>query len=103
MELGPMEDYNLMRDQARKMLVGLAIEKTLLEISKSCLDKFEGMLYERHRCAVLDCYEHPEYLSEIVKELFGNSYMEVIKSVEKYLNEFSYQYPIEQFLRRINR
>ena len=91
-----------MRDNAKNTLVGLAIEKTLSEINKSYLDKFEGAIYERYHCSTSDCYEHPEYLNEILKEIFGNSYMEVIKSVEKYLNEFSYQYPIEQFLQRIN-
>ncbi len=92
-----------MQDDARKFLVGLAIEKTLLEINKSYLDKFESMIYERHQCSILDCYEHPEYLSEILKDIFGNSHMEVVKSVEKYLNEYSYHYPIEQFLQKINR
>jgi len=91
-----------MRDQSRKILVGLAIEKTLLEINKSYLDKFEGTIYERYQCGISDCYEHPEYLNEILKEIFGNSYKEVIRSVEKYLAEFTYQYPIEQFLQRIN-
>jgi len=73
-----------------------------LEINKAYLDKFESMIYEKHHCAISDCYEHPEYLTEILKEIFGNSYKEVIASIEKYLNEFSYQQTIEQFLHKIN-
>jgi len=92
-----------MQNNPRKTLVGLAIEKTLLEINKVHLDKFENLIYEKHHCSIPDCYEHPEYLNEILKEIFGNSYKEVIASIQKYLNEFAYQYPIERFLQKINR
>jgi len=90
-----------MQNDTRKTLVTLAIEKTLLEINKIYLEKFESMIYEKHRCPISDCYEHPEYLNEVLKEIFGNSYREIIASIEKYLNEFAYQYPIEQFLQKI--
>ena len=90
-----------MKDQARKMLVGLAIEKTLLEINKTYLDKFESIIFEKYHCSIPDCYEHPEYLNEVLKEIFGNSYKEVTASIEKYLDEFSYLYPIEYFIRKI--
>ena len=80
-----------MQEQAKKVLVGLAIEKTLLEINRAYLHKFEDMIYERHKCSISDCYEHPEYLSEVLREIFGNSYKEVIRSIERYLDEFSYQ------------
>ena len=87
-----------MQDDARKFLVGLAIEKTLLEINKSYLDKFESMIYERHQCSILDCYEHPEYLKTILKDLYGNSSAVIIEYIQKQLEEFETQQGVSYFI-----
>lgn len=43
----------------------------------------------------------PEYLNKVLKDLFGPSYSEIVNSVSKYLEEFSYQRPIVEFLHKI--
>ena len=84
-----------------KTIVVLAIEHTLLKISKNTLEKVQGELHQKYKCSISDCYEHPEYLSEILKDLFGNSYHEVVRDVNRYLDEFAYQRPIAEFLAKI--
>jgi hypothetical protein len=86
----------------RKIVVGLAIEHTLLKINKNLLDKVENIIWKRYHCSIADCYDHPDYINQVLKEIFGSSYSEVVKSVEKYLEEFKNEYVIEKFLEKIN-
>ncbi len=92
-------DNNLVK----KALVSLSIEKTLLDIGKPTYDKVARELYDRYHCYLPDCYEHPEYLSEILKELYGNSHKVIVESIRKQLEEFSYHQPIARFLEVISK
>ena len=85
--------------EVTKGLALSAIEKTLLEISKPILEKVDSMLYANYKCHVLDCYEHPQYLSKVLKDLFGASYQAiVVKSIGQKVKEFSHHKPISEFL-----
>lgn len=84
-----------------KIVIVLAVEHTLLKIGKKTLEKVQEEMYRKYKCDISDCYEHPEYLGEILKDLFGDSYHEVVKDVNKYLDEFAYQKPITEFLAKI--
>lgn len=84
-----------------KAIVVLAIEHTLLKIGKKTLEKVQEEMHQKYKCNISDCYEHPEYLSKVLKDLFGDSYNEVVRDVNKYLDEFAYQKPIAEFLVKI--
>ncbi len=84
-----------------KTVVVLAVEHTLLKIGKKTLEKVQEEMHQKYKCDISDCYEHPEYLGEILKDLFGDSYHEVVGDVNKYLDEFAYQKPITEFLAKI--
>ena len=88
-------------DDIKKALVTLAIEQALLNFSNAALEKVGNKLYEDFQCYFVDCYKHPERLTKILKELFGNSNTVIIDSIKKNLEEFSSQKPIDQFLARI--
>ena len=81
----------------------LAIEKTLLDIGKPIYDKVVSMLDKNYHCYLTDCYEHPEYLSQILKESYGNSQNVIIESIKNELEEFSYKELVERFLKVISR
>ena len=80
----------------------MAIELTLFEIGKETYDKVVKILYERYQSYIPDCYEHPQYLSEILKELFGNAHNAVVERIGEQLEEFSYNEPIAKFLKVIS-
>jgi phage regulator Rha-like protein len=46
----------------------------------------------------MDCLEHPEYLKDVLNQVFGRSHDSIIKSIEKNLAEFANQRPIAEFL-----
>ncbi|MGB9002581.1 MAG: hypothetical protein WCC52_02095 [Nitrosotalea sp.] len=79
----------------------MAIERTLLQIGKPVFDKVESQFREKYQCSIIDCYDHPQYLNEVLREVFGNSYSDITRSIEEFLNEFRYEYPIEMFIEKI--
>jgi hypothetical protein len=88
--------------EAKKALVVLAIEKTLLEVGRTTYDEVLGKLYENYDCYLSDCYDHPEYLSSVLKELYGQSSHAIIKSIQNYLAQASIQDDIAKFIMKIS-
>ena len=95
-----MSDTN--GDLVDKALVWLAIESALFKIGGPIYEKVVDDLYEKYHCHIPDCYEHPEYLNEILKGLYGNAHDVIVKSINKQLEEFSYKEPIKRFLEVIS-
>ena len=84
-----------------KKMVVLAIEYTLLQLGMPTLEKVQEKLRAEYNCSLSDCYAHPEYLNKVLKDLFGPAHLEIVKSISKYLEEFTYQKPISEFLLKI--
>lgn len=81
-----------------KALVVLAIEKTLLDIGKPVYERVIHDLYKKYDCYIPDCFEKPERLKVILKDLYGASYAEIIVSIKQKLDEFTNNERIEEFL-----
>ena len=88
--------------QIERILVGLAIEKTLLQIGRPVFDKVENLLHEKYQSTIMDVYDNPQHLNEILKEVFGKSHMEVVNSIGEFLMDFRYEHPIEEFIEKMN-
>lgn len=76
---------NIERITIMKALTTLVIEQTLLDIGKPVYEKVTNSLYKKYRCYIPDCYEHPEYLSDILRSVFGNSHVAVVESIKEKL------------------
>ena len=85
-------------EKVRKGLVSVVIENALFDIGTGTYYKVTDELKKRYQCYLPDCYEHPEYLNEILKDLYGNSCTQIIKSITEELEEFSNQKPIAKFI-----
>ncbi|MGI0007800.1 MAG: hypothetical protein ACREAR_07380 [Nitrosotalea sp.] len=88
-------------NKACKTMVVLAIEHTLLKTSTNTLEKVQTELCQEFNCDISECYEHPEYLNKVLKDLSGVLQYEIVKNVNRYLDEFSYQEQIAKFLDKI--
>lgn len=98
------ENYLVQRnDSLNKTLVGMSIEKSLLEIGKETYDKVVHDLYAIYHSHLSDCYEHPEYLSNILVKLYGNTGNAVADLIKKQLEEFSDHGRIAELLKVINK
>jgi hypothetical protein len=83
---------------AKEELVGLKLREALLEIGKPIHDRVVQALYSQYNCSLADCLEHPEYLKDILNQLFGPSHVAIIKSIKKQLYELNEHRPIQEFL-----
>lgn len=92
------KSMNASRNQIEKTLVGLSVESTLLHIGKPVFDEVERLFSEKYQCTIMDAFEHPYYLNEILREVFGESYLTVIKSIEEFLMDFKDEQSIERFI-----
>jgi hypothetical protein len=72
-------------DRRLEKIVILAIVDTLLKISKGTLDNIQSRLSQEYKCSIQDCYEHPEYMDKVLKDMFGPAYHGVILDVNRYL------------------
>jgi hypothetical protein len=61
-------------DRRLEKIVIFAIVDTLFRISKGMLDSIQSRLNQKYKCGIQDCYEHPEYMDKILKDMFGPAY-----------------------------
>ena len=81
-----------------KALAILSIENALLEVGNKTYDYVADLVNKEYHCGLTDCYEHPEYLSAILKRLYGNSYGAIVESIKNQLEEFSNRKSIGRFV-----
>ena len=87
----------------KNALVSLAIERSLFEISEAVCENIGNKLFKKYKCYFHDCLEHPDYLVDVLKQVFGDGYLSIVNSINNKLEEFSYQDQIKEFLLEINK
>ncbi len=95
-ETSEVKDPNLL-----KALVALAVEKALLEVNVEVYEKVLDELEKKYQCYLPDCYEHPEYLIEILRDIYGDSYLAIVKTINDNLKDFENRKNISEFLKKI--
>ena len=86
------------KEEVKRALVTISIEKALLGIGKPTYDEVLSILNTQYHCYLPDCYEHPEYLNEVLRKLYGNAGKVITKSIMTQLEEFNQHKPIKRFL-----
>ncbi|MGI0008711.1 MAG: hypothetical protein ACRD92_03735 [Nitrosopumilaceae archaeon] len=86
----------------QKGLVRMAIDEALLEFDKSAIEKVFNKLADDYKCRIPDCFENPEYLIRVLKDLYGNSYTAILDSIKRKLEKHAYEKSIEKFLMEIS-
>ncbi len=89
-------------DKMKKTLVTLALKNTLLELGIQDYDKVVSLLQKDYRCTLDECYENPEYLRNILKDLYGNSYPDILNSISENMKDISSQATVKDFLQVLN-
>jgi len=85
-------------NQMKKTMVTLAIKNTLLELGIQEYDKVVSLLQKDYSCTLEDCYENPEYLRNILKDLFGDSYPDILSSLSENMKNILSQPSVKDFL-----
>ena len=78
-------------------MVTLALKNTLLELGIQEYDKVIALLQKDHSCTLEDCFENPEYLRNILKDLFGESYPDILNSLSENMKSIISQQEVKDF------
>ena len=87
----------------RKTMVTLALKNTLLQLGIEELDKVTDILHKDYNCTLEDCYEYPQYLKQVLKDLFGESYQDyILNSLTENMKDIMSQQQIKEFLKELS-
>ena len=87
----------------KKSLISLAVEKALCQVGRPTYEKVIQKLDEEYSCYLPDCYDYPEYLNKIFKELFGDNYKTIVELIRENLEDVAEQKPVIDFLIAISK
>ena len=94
---------NFYNDAAKIALVSVSVESSLLGHDIESYDKVTRMLETKYGCLIGDCYDHPDYLNEVLKTLPDDLYYGVVESIKKGLGEFIHVDGISRFLAELKK
>ena len=87
----------------KKTMVTLALKNTLLQLGIQELDKVIDLLHKDYNCTLEDCYEYPQYLKQVLHDLFGDSYRDyVLNSLTENMKDIMSQQSIKEFLQELS-
>ena len=87
--------------QLKKEIVLFVVKRTIPESGSPVFEMVNRSLFEKYRCEISDCFEKPEYLSDVLKYVFDSSYHTIIESITKNLDKFAQESGIKEFLDKI--
>ena len=82
----------------KKDIVQFVVRETILESGPSIFDLVDRSLYEKYRCEISDCFENPEFLVDVLRYVYDDSYRSVVESITSYLDKFGQESGIKEFL-----
>lgn len=82
-----------------KNIACLAIEKALLEMGSIELDAVNFKLNRDFGLNLSNCIEHPESLKQILCDLYGPAYTDILESIDKSLKEIRMNDELYNFIR----
>ena len=89
-------------NQMKKTMITLALKNTLLELGIQEYDKVVSLLQKDYSCTLEDCFENPEYLRNILKNLFGDSYPDILNSLSENMKTITSQQTVKDFLHALS-
>ncbi len=67
-----------------RAIASLAIKETLEDIGKPVYE-IADRLHKKYQCHIPDCYERPEYLCDVLNDLYGKQSREIMRSIDQEL------------------
>ncbi|MBI1829706.1 MAG: hypothetical protein HY223_02510 [Thaumarchaeota archaeon] len=81
-----------------KALFTIAITDALNEIGDPTLELVDTALMREYRCSIADCLSRPEYLKNILNQIFGYAASTVIIKIKECFGDFGKEKDVKDFL-----
>lgn len=79
-------------------LITVAVEHALLQMGKAELEIVEYQLKNDFNCSIRDSLEHPEYLKQVLKQLFGYCCEDILSTIEYVVKGGNVDSQVKKFL-----
>ncbi len=87
-----------MQNNNLKALVAISVEVVLMRMSGPQYFLALSRLERDYECKIADCFDHPEYLKNVLKDVYGNSYDRILGDLEAEMGEIVSEKEIKDFL-----
>ncbi len=79
-------------------LITVAVEHALLQMGTPELEIVESRLRDDYNCTIGNCLEHPEYLKQVLNQLFSYCCEDILSTIEYVIRGGNIDSQIEKFL-----
>ena len=86
-----------------KAALVLSIEIVLMRRGGPQYHQIVAKLENYYDCKIFDCFEHPEYLSAVIREVYPNDYQKIIDDFKVELDELAEQKEVAEFLQLLEK
>lgn len=86
----------------KRELITVAVEHALLQMGKPELEMVKSRLRDDYNCTIGDCLDHPEHLKQVLNELFGYCYEDILSTLEYVVRGGNINSQVEKFLMGLN-
>ena len=86
-----------------KDIVLYVLNMTLLKSGTKVHDMVNRSLYEKYHSNISECFENPEFLCDVLRFVFDDTYDTILESIVKNLERFSQESGIKEFLDNIRK
>lgn len=87
-----------MQNNNLKALVAISIEVVLMRTNGPQYFLALSRLERDYDCKIADCFDHPEYLKNVLKDVYENSYDRILDDLEAEMGEIVSEKEIKDFL-----
>lgn len=87
-----------MSDNNYKAMVAISVEVVLMRKGGPQYQLVLARLERDHDAKIFDCFEHPEYLRDVLIDVYGKEYEDVVSRIESELGEVLSADEIVRFL-----
>lgn len=85
--------------EQHKMALVSCIEMVLMMRSNTKYHLIVARLHSLYDCSILDCYDHPDYLLAVLKEVYPEEYDSIIDEIRLHLDELANEKDMIDFFR----
>lgn len=91
----------MMANYAEQHMIALvsSLEVVLMSMGNTKYNLAVAKLNSLYDCSIRDCYEHPEYLKSILKEVYSKDYDRIIDEVKAHLDELVNEEDLANFFK----
>jgi hypothetical protein len=83
---------------SNKSMVVLSVEVVLMRKGGPQYHLVLARLERDYGCKIYDCFEHPDYLKAVLKDVYGSDYNVIVDNLEAELGELVSEKEVARFL-----